>query len=358
MDAVHLNPVGLDRRPNAVQKGVRETDPDPRNADPHPLGKPRLVQNGLVHPFSPFPNLDANRLLGVHRQGHKPRRIVDVVLGDRPSRQVPVEHPVAQKALPIVLLKQRRGIAPRPCPCRVGRQSSRFHIRNNFSRKSRRLRHLDLLLVNIPQQDQVVPLKLRQRQRVPIDMDISCLKAGLGHLPMVQRHPVRHVLRKALDRRHGRQNVLGPRRRPFQKGVLDGQNAKADVFHLVGVRLVEIMKVLNVIGHKRPNHVLFFRQFLAIVVVAPNHDGGGQGREAPQQIDGEVEARRPDHVFVVKDVPRDDDDSRPLLDLRKGLEKAKEVVERGPVVVFSRGLGRAGPYVDIADMKEGGNGHA
>ena len=291
MDAVHLNPVGLDRRPNAVQKGVRETDPYPRNANPHPLGKPRLVQNGLVHPasrISPFPNLNANRLLGVHRQGHKPRRIVNMILGDRPGRQVPVEHPVSQKALPIVLLKQRRGISPGPCPCRVGRQLGCLHIRYSLSRESSRLRHLDLLLVNVPQQDQVVPLKLRQRQRVPIDMDVARLETGLGHLPVVQRHPVRHILREALHRRHGWQNVLGARRRPFQKGVLNGQDAKADIFDFVGVRLIEIVEVLNVVGHQGPNHVLFVRKFLTIVVVAPNHDGGGQGREAPQKVDGEV----------------------------------------------------------------------
>ena len=61
---------------------------------------------------------------------------------------------------------------------------------------------------------------------------------------------------------------------------------------------------------------------------------------------------------MVENVPRDDDDPRPLPNLGKGLEKAKEVVERGPVVVFSGGLGRAGPYVDIADVKEGCNRHA
>ena len=40
--------------------------------------------------------------------------------------------------------------------------------------------------MNIPQQNQVVPLKLRQRQRVPIDMDIARLKAA-GFYPTTVR---------------------------------------------------------------------------------------------------------------------------------------------------------------------------
>ena len=77
MNPLHGNAMGFDGAPNAVQKGLGAPNANRRDTDAHLSGKPGFIENGLAHPgplrlssggvlYSAFPNLDANRLGGVH----------------------------------------------------------------------------------------------------------------------------------------------------------------------------------------------------------------------------------------------------------------------------------------------------
>ena len=96
------------------------------------------------------------------------------------------------------------------------------------------------------------------------------------------------------------------------------------------------MEVWDVVLYDGRDEVLFIRHVLAIVVVAANDDGGGNLRQPLKEVDREVDARRTQNVLVMKDVARDDNDGRIVLDLLERAEQGKEVLERTQILVFTR----------------------
>ena len=234
----YLSPMRLEYALDALQCRIGTAHANPRHTHPHLARKPRFLHHLFPHPRREqvlcdnptlFAHLNANRSLRIHRQRHKPIVVVNVVLGHGPICQVPVKKPVAQHPLSVILLNQRTGIAPRALTRLVDGKGGRLGVLARLPHVCDRVRDLDLLLMNVAEEHEVVPLELFQGIRVFGLTHVTRLEARLGDFAMKQRHPVRHVLGKARRVRERRWIRDRARRRAPEKRVLNRNEAKAHI---------------------------------------------------------------------------------------------------------------------------------
>jgi hypothetical protein len=92
------------------------------------------------------------------------------------------------------------------------------------------------------------------------------------------------------------------------------------------------------------------------VVPSDNH-GSREGRQTLKEVMGDFVARGIQNIFVVEDVPRNNDERCLCLDGGMGTELCKEGIKHTPVFVFSRPFGISCTDMDIREVEDMCDGH-
>ena len=121
--------------------------------------------------------------------------------------------------------------------------------------------------------------------------------------------------------------------------------------------LVQVGDVGIVVLHNGTDEILLRRQILAIVMVPPDNHSTREAGQALEEVVGDFIARGIQHIFVMEDVPRDNDERSLCLDSFMSTECVKEGIEDTPVFFFSRPLSISRPNMDIGYVEDVTNGH-
>jgi len=193
---------------------------------------------------------------------------------------------------------------------------------------------IDLLEMNIPQQNQIILFEPVQRIAVAGLIESSVLKSGLGDGAMEQGDPMRDFKGEFVDRREGRESSDNARGGVGEEGILDGYDANPNILYLIITSLIEVVEVGNIVLHDGGDQVLLFRQILAIIMIATNDNGGGNGGKALEEMDSHFNPRGTNTVLVMKDVAGDNNES--FIQRGKGSESLEEVLKDLDILFFSR----------------------
>jgi hypothetical protein len=209
--------------------------------------------------------------------------------------------------------------------------------------------------MDIPQENQIILLEPVQRIAVTGLIQGSVLESSLGDGAMEQSDPMRDFKGEFVDRREGRESSDNARGGVGEEGILDSHNANPDVLYLIITSLIEVVEVGNIVLHDSGDQVLLFRQILAIIMIATNDNGGGNGGESLKEMDSHFNPRGSNTVLVVKDVAGDNNER--FIQRGKGPESLKEVLKDLDVLFFPGTFGIPCSDMDIGDMKDMLNGH-
>jgi hypothetical protein len=187
--------------------------------------------------------------------------------------------------------------------------------------------------MDIPQENQIILLEPVKRIAVTGLIECSVLESGLGDGPMEQGNPMRDFRGEFVDRREGRESSDNARGRVGKESILDGYNTNANVLYLVIACLIKVVKVGNIVLHDGGDQVLLFRQILAIIMIATNDNGGGNGGEALEEMDTHFNSRGSNAVLVMKEVASDNNEG--FIQRGKGSESLEEVLKDLDILFFS-----------------------
>jgi hypothetical protein len=161
------------------------------------------------------------------------------------------------------------------------------------------------LEVDISQKNQIILLEPVQRIAITGFVQGSVLESGLGNGAMEQSNPMRDFRGEFVDGREGRESSGNTRGRIGKKGILNSHKTNANVLYLIVARLIKVMEIGDIILHDGCDQVLLFRQVLAIIMVAPNDNGGGNGRQTLEEMDCHFNARGSNTVLVMEEIACD-----------------------------------------------------